>query len=68
MKPRSKSDSGSNHSEHASSIQRCILIAGAVCLVILLNGCASARDSVGPDPWHYNPNTGYPVVGWSPGH
>jgi len=35
----------------------------AVLLVILLNGCASLTGSGDPDPWHYNPNTGYPAVG-----
>jgi uncharacterized protein YceK len=36
---------------------------GAALLVMLFNGCASVATSTASDPWQYNPNTGYPVVG-----
>jgi len=35
----------------------------AALLVILLNGCASIGPSKDPDPYQYNPHTGYPFIG-----
>ena len=63
MKPHCKKDGGSNYSNH---VIRCIAIAGAVFLVILLKACASVAGSGDFDSWHYHPNTGDPAIGSGP--
>jgi hypothetical protein len=30
----------------------------------LLTGCSTVPTAEGPDPYQYNPNTGYPAVGY----
>lgn len=35
----------------------------ALVAVSLLAGCASLTSRVDEDPWAYNPNTGYPLIG-----
>jgi len=39
-----------------------LMVLGCIMEMILLSGCASAHvwDS---DPWAYDPNTGYPIIG-----
>ena len=62
MKTHGQSDNGSripNHTRRDAGFG----IIGAVLLLILINGCASTRDSKDADPWQYNYNTGYPAVG-----
>jgi len=62
MKTHGKSDNGSGLPNHRSSGVG-FGIVGAVLLLILINGCASTRDSKDADPWQYNYNTGYLAVG-----
>jgi hypothetical protein len=78
MKRHHKSDIDSVRA-HGQRIRRSLAIVGAVSLVFLLNGCAStgsfsgaSADNSGsvsstgsgdPNPWSYDPNTGYPAVG-----
>ena len=44
-------------------IQLALGVIGMACLLVLLNGCASVAASEEPDPYTYNPNTDYPLVG-----
>jgi hypothetical protein len=63
MKLNGKSENNSSLSTQGRIIRRCLGMLGTVLLVILLNGCASIATSKDPDPYKYNPATGYPVVG-----
>jgi hypothetical protein len=63
MNSRDKSNLDSSLSDHKTNIQCSLATLGAVLLVFLLSGCASLNGSGYPDPWRYNPNTGYPAVG-----
>jgi len=47
----------------AKGIRQGIVALGAAMVLVLLNGCASVPVQADSDPWHYNPNTGYPAVG-----
>ena len=53
--PKSPSD--------GARVRPCLAIFGALCLIMLLNGCASAGTFEGQDQYSYNPTTGYPGVG-----
>ena len=47
----------------AKGIRPGIVALGTAMVLFLLNGCASVSVQADSDPWHYNPNTGYPAVG-----
>jgi hypothetical protein len=40
-----------------------LALLSAVMAMILLSGCVSASVRGDSDPWRYNPNTGYPLIG-----
>ena len=53
----------SKRNSNLCRIQRALGLLGIVNLLVLLNGCASVPASEEPDPFTYNPNTDYPLVG-----
>ena len=59
MKPNSLSKKNSN----LSKFQRAFVMLGVACVIVLLNGCAAVTSSEEPEPFSYNPHTGYPMVG-----
>jgi hypothetical protein len=63
MKLNGISKDDSSVSTQGRPIRRFLGMLGAALLVMLLNRCASVRGSGAPDPWHYNPSTGYSAVG-----
>lgn len=48
---------------NASKDIRASIVALAAVALLLVNGCASVYSQGDADPWRYNPNTGYPLVG-----
>jgi hypothetical protein len=48
---------------HERRLRRRLVLLGAVALVSALTGCTSIETSENPDPYQYNPNTGYPAIG-----
>ncbi len=50
-------------SPHRKRMRRGLRVVGALAVFILLNGCASAPISNGPESWQYDPFTGTPASG-----